>query len=135
MNRFLCVLSCVALVACAPSAHQAGEKEPVHHELCGNPIITNMYSADPSAHVFGDSLYIYPSHDEDRAVGFDMKDYHVYVTADMQNFEDKGVIFRPFEQTTWAKSAAWAPDCVERNGKYYLYFPTDQKHIGVAVSD
>ena len=116
-----------ALAACAP--------DPVHFELAGNPIITHMYSADPSAHVFGDSLYVYPSHDRDLAMGFDMEDYHCYVTADMQTFEDRGVIFRPFEQTTWAKTRAWAPDCVERNGKYYLYFPTDVRYIGVAVSD
>ena len=128
MKRLLAA-ACLAgfLAACAP--------DPVHFELAGNPIITHMYSADPSAHVFGDSLYIYPSHDRDLAMGFDMEDYHCYVTADMQTFEDRGVIFRPFEQTAWAKTRAWAPDCVERNGKYYLYFPTDVKYIGVAVSD
>jgi len=106
-----------------------------HHQLGGNPVITHMYSADPSARVFGDSLYLYPSHDRDGAQGFDMEDYHCYVTGDLQTFEDRGVIFRPFEQTTWATRAAWAPDCVERNGKYYFYFPTDTRHIGVAVSD
>jgi len=106
-----------------------------HHELGGNPVITHMYSADPSARVFGDSLYLYPSHDRDGAQGFDMDDYHCYVTADLKTFEDRGVIFRPFEQTTWATRAAWAPDCAYRNGKYYFYFPTDTRHIGVAVSD
>lgn len=135
MNKLIGFISCMALAGCAQTAQQNMNNDSIHHELGGNPIITNMYSADPSAHVFGDSLYIYPSHDEDRAMGFDMKDYHVYVTADLQHFEDKGVIFSPFEQTTWAKTAAWAPDCVERNGKYYLYFPTDKKHIGVAVAD
>jgi len=28
-----------------------------------NPIITHMYTADPSARVFNDVLYLYPSHD------------------------------------------------------------------------
>lgn len=101
----------------------------------GNPIITHMYSADPSARVFNDTLYVYPSHDKDDAVSFSMEDYHVYSTIDMVNFHDHGVIFNPIEQTSWAKEAAWAPDCVERNGKYYLYYPTDKKHIGVAVAD
>ncbi len=117
----------VLMAACAPKDR--------HYELGGNPIITHMYSADPSARVFGDSLYVYPSHDRDSAQGFDMEDYHVYVTGDMKTFEDRGVIFRPFEQTTWATKNAWAPDCVERDGKYYLYYPTDVKYIGVAVSD
>ena len=68
---------CLLLVSCAPKAR--------HFELGGNPIITHMYSADPSAHVFGDSLYVYPSHDRDMARGFDMEDYHVYVTGDMNS--------------------------------------------------
>lgn len=101
----------------------------------GNPIITDAYSADPSAHVFGDTLWVYPSHDKDDAAAFSMEDYHAYYTTDMTRWHDAGVIFSPFKQTTWAKSAAWAPDCVERNGKYYLYYPTDKRHIGVAVGD
>lgn len=101
----------------------------------GNPIITDAYSADPSAHVFGDTLWVYPSHDRDDAVTFSMEDYHAYYTTDMARWHDAGVIFSPFKQTSWAKSAAWAPDCVERNGKYYLYYPTDKRHIGVAVGD
>ena len=27
------------------------------------PLITHIFTADPSAHVFDDKLYIYPSHD------------------------------------------------------------------------
>ena len=27
------------------------------------PLITHMFTADPSAHVFDDKIYIYPSHD------------------------------------------------------------------------
>ncbi len=100
-----------------------------------NPVITNIYTADPSARVFGDTLYVYPSHDRDDAKGFDMIDYHVFSTVDMVEFTDHGVAFNPIEQTTWAHEAAWAPDCIERGGKYYLYYPTDRKHIGVAVSD
>lgn len=101
----------------------------------GNPIITDSYSADPSAHVFGDTLWVYPSHDKDDALSFSMEDYHAYFTTDMKEWHDAGVIFNPLRQTTWAKSAAWAPDCIERNGKYYLYYPTDKRHIGVAVGD
>lgn len=102
---------------------------------CGNPLIINQYTADPSARVFGDALYIYPSHDKDDALSFSMEDYHAFRTTDLVNYEDCGVIFNPLKQTSWAKAEAWAPDCVERNGKYYLYYPTDKRHIGVAVSD
>lgn len=124
--RRLLLTTIFALAVCISHAQE---------ETFDNPIIRNCYSADPSAHVFGDTLYIYPSHDKDDAVEFSMEDYHVYSTTDMKTFEDRGVIFNPITQTVWAKRYAWAPDCVFRNGKYYLYYPTDQKHIGVAVSD
>lgn len=142
-KALILLLSAFVLASCgnsntnheANAPTEANAPQPMHHPLGGNPIITHAYSADPSAHVFGDSLYLYPSHDRDHAQTFDMDDYHLYVTADLQTFVDKGVIFKPFEQTTWATHYAWAPDCVERNGKYYFYFPTDQRHIGVAVGD
>lgn len=101
----------------------------------GNPIIRKQYSADPSARVFGDTLYVYPSHDRDDSQTFDMEDYHVYTTTDMKSFEDHGICFDALKETKWATFGAWAPDCIERNGKYYLYYPTDKKHIGVAVSN
>ena len=47
-----------------------------------NPFITRMYTADPSAHVFNDTLYIYPSHDQDTATRFSMVDWHVFSTVD-----------------------------------------------------
>ncbi len=99
-----------------------------------NPFITHMYTADPSARVFNDTLYVYPSHDRDDAEWWDMVDWHVFSTVDMINWTDHGVALS-LDDITWAENFAWAPDCVKKNGKYYFYYPTDQKHIGVAVSD
>ena len=89
--------------------------------LPGNPIITHTYCADPSARVFGDTLWLYPSHDKDDATDFLMDDFHVYSTTDMKTWTDHGVIYKPLEDAKWAKSRTWAPDCIERNGKYYFY--------------
>jgi beta-xylosidase len=92
------------------------------------------FHADPSARVFGDRLYIYPSHDAVGARNWkSMVDWHVFSTNDMKKWTDHGVIFS-LEDITWADMEAWAPDCIERNGKYYFYF-TAGGHIGVAVSD
>ncbi len=99
-----------------------------------NPFIRHMYTADPSARVFNDTLYVYPSHDQDTATWFSMEDWHVFSTTDMVKWKDHGVALS-LKDLTWAKSMAWAPDCVERNGKYYFYYPTDQSKIGVAVGD
>ncbi|MFD0837132.1 family 43 glycosylhydrolase [Mariniflexile aquimaris] len=105
-----------------------------NNRLPQNPFITHMYTADPSARVFNDTLYVYPSHDPDDADWFDMVDWHVYSTTDLINWIDHGVAL-DIKDVKWAKKYAWAPDCIQANGKYYFYFPTDQFHIGVAVSD
>ncbi|MFT4203604.1 MAG: family 43 glycosylhydrolase [Chitinophagaceae bacterium] len=99
-----------------------------------NPIPFSMYTADPSAHVFNDTLYLYPSHDGDTATWFNMVDWHVFSTTDMKHWKDNGVAFS-LKDTKWAKRYAWAPDCAYKNGKYYFYYPTDQEYIGVAVGD
>jgi beta-xylosidase len=100
--------------------------------LAQNPILPD-FQADPSARVFGGRLYIYPSHDIAGSKGWDMVDWHVFSTDDMVKWQDHGVIFS-LKDTTWAKTNAWAPDCIERHGKYYFYFPADGQ-IGVAIAD
>lgn len=34
------------------------------------PLCTHLYTADPSAHVFNDTLYVYPSHDRETSIAF-----------------------------------------------------------------
>lgn len=99
-----------------------------------NPFIRHMYTADPSARVFNDTLYVYPSHDPDTATWFNMVDWHVFSTTDMKNWTDHGVALS-LDDISWAKAYAWAPDCEYKNGKYYFYYPTDQDFIGVAIGD
>jgi arabinoxylan arabinofuranohydrolase len=99
-----------------------------------NPFITRMYTADPSARVFNDTLYVYPSHDQDTATWFSMVDWHVFSTVDMKHWTDHGVALS-LNDISWASKEAWAPDCAYRNGKYYFYFPVESDYIGVAVGD
>lgn len=115
-----------------------------------NPFITNQYSADPSAKVFGDRVYVYPSHDilaqpgKGRVGWFCMEDYHVFSSANLTDWTDHGMIITQ-NKVPWVKPdsyAMWAPDCTYRNGKYYFYFPATPKDttikgftIGVAVAD
>ena len=92
------------------------------------PLINDLYSADPSAHVFNGKLYIYPSHDEDIEVEdndngdqYAMRDYHVYEMPDTETYpKDCGCIFT-LEDIPWASKQLWAPDCAEKNGKYYFF--------------
>ena len=122
MKRFTPLLFLLALLGC-------------NTQTWTNPILTDIYTADPSARVFGNTLYIYPSHDKDHAFTFNMEDYYVFSTKDMKTFTNCGLAFDAINETEWAHAQAWAPDCIERNGKYYLYYPTDRRYIGVAVSD
>lgn len=62
-----------------------------------NPIISGQYTADPTARVFGDKLYLYPSHDiispvEPEKRWFSMADYHVFSTTNLTDWTDHGVI-------------------------------------------
>lgn len=115
-----------------------------------NPIIRDQFSADPTARVFNGKVYLYPSHDIPapenfaRKDWFCMEDYHVFSSSDLTGWTDLGVIISQ-DKVPWVNAASysmWAPDCVEKNGKYYFYFPANVKAgsgkgfgIGVAVSD
>ena len=115
----------------------------------GNPFVRDIYTADPSAHVWNDGrLYVYPSHDINPPRGCDLMDkYHVYSTNDMINWIDHGQILEAGD-VPWGNPLAgnatfmWAPDCAYKNGNYYFYFPHPDKDpwnsnwkIGIAVSD
>ena len=124
----------------------------VNHSAAQNPIVRNQFSADPSARVFGDRVYVYPSHDilategKGRVGWFCMEDYHVFSSANLSDWTDHGMIVTQ-NKVPWVKPdsySMWAPDCIERNGKYYFYFPTAAKDtvtygrgftIGVAVAN
>ena len=34
------------------------------------PLVSHIFTADPSAHVFNDKIYIYPSHDRETDIQF-----------------------------------------------------------------
>lgn len=132
VNKTFALLVLLTMISCTTS--DSGE---LKFEYEGNPLVRHMFTADPSARVFGDRLYVYTSHDEDDADENDhffMINWHVFSTEDMHHWTDHGQIFS-LDDITWADKQAWAPDCVERNGKYYFYYPVEQTMIGVAVSN
>lgn len=110
------------------------------------PLVTHIYTADPSAHVFEDKIYIYPSHDldhdgEDNDDGdqYKMEDYHILSMDDVDApCVDNGEALH-MKDVPWVSGQMWAPDAAFKNGKYYLYFPARDKNgifrIGVATSD
>ena len=119
-----------------------------------NPIVRDQFSADPTARVFNGKVYVFPSHDILAPEGkglrkdwFCMADYHVFSSENLTDWTDHGMIVSQ-NKVNWVDSTSysmWAPDCVERNGKYYFYFPANKKvadangrkgfGIGVAIAD
>lgn len=110
------------------------------------PLVTDNFTADPSAHVFEGRIYVYPSHDVDTGIPdddlgsqYDMRDYHVY-SMDRVGAPviDHGVALK-LEDIPWTSKQLWAPDAATSGGQYFLYFPAKDKdgifRIGVAVSD
>ncbi len=113
-----------------------------------NPVIRDQFTADPTARVFNGKMYLFPSHDIPapesfpRKDWFCMADYHVFSSSNLTDWTDHGVIVSQ-DKVDWVNPTSfsmWAPDCIERNGKYYFYFPANVKTgrgfgIGVAIAD
>jgi hypothetical protein len=113
-----------------------------------NPIIRDQFTADPTARVFNGKVYLYPSHDifppeGQRQDWFCMEDYHVFSSENLTDWTDHGVIVTQ-NKVPWVRPdsySMWAPDCVEKNGKYYFYFPSVPDGamrgfgVGVAVAN
>ena len=126
------------------NAPQGKPQDPA--KFLTQPLVTGIYTADPSAHVFNGKIYIYPSHDIDAGVPADdlgshfaMRDYHVLsMDAIGGPVTDHGVAL-DIKNVPWAGRQMWAPDAAEKGGKYYLYFPVKDKQdvfrIGAAVGD
>lgn len=112
-----------------------------------NPIVSGQFTADPTARVFNNKVFMYPSHDIHAPAGvrqdwFCMADYHVFSSENLTEWHDHGVIASQ-ETIRWVNPkgySMWAPDCVEKNGKYYFYFPAGPKEergfrVGVGIAD
>lgn len=109
------------------------------------PLVTHIYTADPSAHVYEGKIYIYPSHDldhdgpdNDNGDQYAMEDYHI---LSLDNFDspvvDHGLALH-LKDIPWASKQLWAPDAAYKNNTYYLFFPARDHdgifRIGVAAS-
>lgn len=109
------------------------------------PLVTHIFTADPSAHVFDGKIYIYPSHDldhdgpdNDNGDQYKMEDYHILSMDDVDApCVDNGEALH-MKNVPWVSKQMWAPDAAVKNGTYYLYFPARDKdgifRIGVATS-
>jgi hypothetical protein len=129
----------------APETQETVVEEP-KKDTVTQALVTHIFTADPSAHVFNNKIYIYPSHDieagipqNDNGDHFDMRDYHILSLDTVGGkVTDHGVAL-DIKDIPWAGRQLWAPDAAFKDGTYYLYFPVKDKEdifrIGVAKSE
>ena len=120
-------LAWMGLLACSMNTVQAQD-----------PIIQTRFTADPAPMVWNDTVYLYVTHDEEYARGynFEMKDWLLYTSTDMVNWKEYGAV-ASLQDFTWRSrdNGAWAMHVVARNGKFYMYCPLHGHGIGVLVAD
>lgn len=127
-------------------------RAPDGRRYLSQPLVSSIYTADPSAHLFGGRIFVYVSHDisegpslpnvepfkDSEGDAFKMVDYCV-LSMDRIGGE---VSLHPsvlhIKDVPWAARQMWAPDCAYKDGTYYLYFPAKARdgafRIGVATS-
>ena len=135
-----------SLFACNVAFAQGSEpRAPDGRRYLSQPLVREIYTADPSAHVFEDRIYVYPSHDLDGATPaddlgsqFEMRDYRVLSMDRVGAPVTVHPVALALSQIPWAARQLWAPDAAYKNGTYFLYFPAKDKNgvfrIGVATS-
>ena len=137
MNCYKLKLATVGIllsILAFPSCENCREKEELSD--INMPIIQTKFTADPAPVVHDGVVYLFTTHDEDGAQGFLMKDWLLYTSTDMVNWQDHGAV-ASLRDFSWYKgnNGAWAEQVIERNGKWYMYCPIHGNGIGVLVAD
>jgi beta-xylosidase len=134
-------LSGAALLAAALTAFGEAQ-EPPRPAPGSNPIIRDVFTADPAPLVVGDTVYVYVGRDHAKGKEmFTMPDWLCYSTKDMKHWTPHGAVLSPTNFSWGEPNSAWAAQVVPKDGKFY-YFVTVKgnrtapgNNIGVAVAD
>ena len=103
----------------------------------GNPIFTDVYTADPAALVVSDTVFLYTGHDEAKPPKefYEMHEWLCFSSTDMKHWTKRGSPLNT-KAFKWAKDDAWASQVIERDGKFYFYAAVehDSTHHGKAIA-
>lgn len=114
---------------------------------CSSDQKTTIQLSNPLPIPFGDPFLLYGSDETYYMYGTseNLNGFKAYSSKDLNNWEDRGVIYDNNQPDAWGKDCFWAPEVYERNGKFYLWYSANWKHnpenkyetfrIGVAVAD
>lgn len=95
---------------------------------------------DGEPRVFGDRIYLYGSCDIPNQLSYCSTNYYVFSASiyDLEHWTNHGIAFSaagPNADVPWVKGTLYAPDVIEREGVYYLYFCLSDGSEGVASSN
>lgn len=106
-----------------------------------NPVIRHKFTADPTAIVFEDMVYLYTGHDE-APVGVEeyvMEEWLCFSSSDLAHWTEHAVPLKA-KDFKWSSGGAFATKVIHHAGKFYWYVAVKHAEIGgtaigVAVSD
>ena len=159
MNYKKYIITAFLLIVSA-GAFSQGKK---NIEKSGNPIFPGWY-ADPEAHIFDNTYWVYPTYSDDyNNVGQAKQNLSEHQKEIQKNtinpvylkqtfldaFSSKDLVHwkkHPhvvdIKNVKWAAYAIWAPSITKKDGKYYIFFGANDIQndnqpggIGIAVSD
>ena len=101
-----------------------------------NPMFPGKGWCDPHLRVFGDTAWLYLTHDKaPDSPHFIMEEWQILSSKDLVVWKDEGVI-TPAQ--TWLPDdfkSCWAVDAAQVDGKTYFYFSECDRSTGVLVGD
>ena len=101
----------------------------------------SMPGADPFVLLHEGKYYMYCTMENEQPLAghndfFTSRDkrdgYHVYMSEDLQTWEDKG--FCLTAEDVQGDKWFWAPEVLYRNGKFYMVYSAEE-HLGMAMAD
>ena len=106
----------------------------------GNPIIRHKFTADPTAIVFNDIVYLYTGHDEaaENENNYVMNEWLCFSSANLTSWDEHPVPLKPTD-FSWASGDAYASKIIFHKNRFYWFVAVSnkagKKAIGLAVSD
>jgi hypothetical protein len=102
-----------------------------------NPLLPKPYFIpDVEARVMPDGrIYLYGSFDISGETFYCSPKLHVFSSENLRDWIDHGISFTKAEAHSPTLTRLFAPDCIEKDGQYYLYYCGDDWCEGVARSD
>lgn len=147
--KLIVISALLALTACSsavsPSSVPVGES-PAKSAENGNPLISNVFCADPTAVEYNGRLYVYGTNDHQQyeKLGAEGENTYQYIkslvmlsTDDMANWTYHGII--DTESISPWVVASWAPSVVSREESdgqthFYLYYSNSGCGVGVLTA-